>query len=34
VVGKKLYLVISRLKSYKLTFELDEYLYDLSFCIE
>lgn len=34
VVGKKLFLMISRLKSYKLTFELDEYLYDLSFCIE
>lgn len=34
VIGKKLFLVISRLKSYKLTFELDEYLYDLSFCIE
>jgi chemotaxis protein CheX len=34
VVGKKLYLMISRLKSYKLTFELDDYLYDLSFCIE
>lgn len=34
VVGKKLFLMISRLKAYKLTFELDEYLYDLSFCIE
>jgi chemotaxis protein CheX len=34
VVGKKLFLMISRLKAYKLSFELDEYLYDLSFCIE
>lgn len=34
VIGKKLFLMISRLKTYKLTFELDEYLYDLSFCIE
>lgn len=34
VIGKKLFLMISRLKAYKLSFELDEYLYDLSFCIE
>ncbi len=34
VTGKKLHLVISRLKSHKLTFELDEDFYDLSFCIE
>jgi chemotaxis protein CheX len=34
VTGAKIFLVISRLQSYKLTFCWDENLYDISYCLE
>ncbi len=34
VTGERIFLLISRLKSNKLTFKLDDHLYNISYCIE